>query len=115
MNTQKEKKWTLDREISWEMALDAIKEIEGILVRSTYHIDDKEEIKRLDERALEIFKETDKFDMYDDEIVKAVNDTYWPLIRAYFEDPRDDEKELVADKRYEVFLNTKVDYNAFKK
>ncbi len=114
MNTQKEKKWTLDREISWEMALDAIKEIRGILVRSTYHIDDKEEIKRLDERALEIFKEKRNFDMYDDEIVKAVNDTYWPLIRAYFEDPLS-EKELVAAKYYERFLNTKVDYNAFKK
>ncbi len=114
MNTQKEKKWTLDREISWEMALDAIKEIRGILVRSRYFSDNEEEKQKLRERSLEIFKETDKFDMYDDEIVKAVNDTYWPLIRAYFEDPRS-EKELVAAKYYERFLNTKVDYNAFKK
>ena len=117
MNKQKDKKWTEDRDIQWELALDAIKEIKGILARSGYYCDNEEEIKKMDERSLELHKEKNNFDMYDDEIVKAVNDTYWPLIKKDTQLYREkgSREKMVADKDYEMFLNTKVDYSVFGK
>ena len=114
MATQtKPKTWTHEQQLEFELARDALSSLGAILFHYSRHTKDQELKRRIDERELELHNERYKFDGFDDEIVNAVNDTYWPLIRENSEDPRSYEEKAAAgiDEKY---LTTKVDYDAYK-
>jgi len=111
MTTQtKPKTWTHEQQLEYELARDALSSLEAILFHYKRHTKDPNLKERIEERELELYNERYKFDGFDDAIVKAVNDTYWKLIRENSEDSRSYEEKAAAgiDEKY---LTTKVDYN----
>ncbi len=108
-----QKTWTHEQQLEFELARDALSSLEAILFHYKRYIKDQKLKERIEERELELFKERYKFDGFDDEIVKAVNDTYWPLIRENSEDSRSYE-EKAATGIDEKYLTTKVNYDAYR-
>ena len=103
-----------DRLANWEVALDALKRLEGIIFQYKRRINDKNLKKLLTNRGAELHKEYYEFDIHDDKIVEIINKTYWPLIKEHNEDKRT-FKEKIADRAYEKILTTKINYNAIRK
>ena len=99
---------TYKQQLDYELARDALSSLEAILFHYKRYTKDLKLKERIEEREMELYNERYKFNGFDDEIVKAVNDTYWPLIRENSEDSRSYEEKAAAgiDERY---LITKVD------
>ncbi|SFV90188.1 hypothetical protein MNB_SV-4-1304 [hydrothermal vent metagenome] len=109
----KPKTWTHEQQLEYELARDALSSLEAILFHYKKHTKDPKLKERIEERELELFNKRYKFNGFDDAIVKAVNDTYWTLIRKNSEDPRSYE-EKAATGINEKYLTTKVDYGDCK-
>lgn len=106
----KPKTWTYEQQIEYELALDTLSSLEAILRRQSRIITDKDRINKYKQRALELHKESRKFDGFDDGIVKDVNDTYSALIREYHT-MGDTEEEIATIGLPDKFITIKVDYD----
>ena len=80
-----------EQQINYELALDTISELKGILVRIDYHNDDNkvlsnQTISNINTRINELFKEFNNRKLFapnNDEIVKIIIETYGDLIKRY--------------------------------
>jgi len=104
------KTWSQDEQIQYELARDTISSLASILSRHAARIDDDKKTERLIYRAVALKRETNNFNGFDTEIVKAVIDTYAPLVKNYY-DSEVSEEDLAVIGLDEKYLTTQVKYD----
>ena len=105
----KQKTWSYDQQIQYELARDTISSLKAILLRQSWVIENADKIKILQKRASELGKEVNHFDGFNDKIIKSVISTYSPLIREYYT-MGTTEAEIASIGLPDKFFTTKVAY-----
>ena len=119
-------------EISYEMARDAIRSIDGILFRYTYWLekigkdqseDEKAYIEWIKKRQRELWQEERDVEGYsfnNKALYDAISDFYWKLDREYtqwwkekFPDAEHIGEEIAKHGLPDKFVTSKMDYSAF--
>jgi len=112
--SEQKKRWTYDQEIAYEMAMNYINEIQGLLSRQKALFNDEDKRDVYLKRISEFFKEESLLDGFNDAMIKDVIDTYSELIIEYGEMFRRGEG-IKSKELPEKFLTTKVDYAKYEK
>jgi len=112
--SEQQKRWTDDQEIAYEVAIKYINEMRGLFSRQMAIIDDEKKKDAYLKRWLELGKEEDRLDGFNDAMIKDVIDTYSELYKEYY-NMDDSEEEIAAKGLPEKFLTTKIDYAKYKK
>ena len=102
--------WSQDQQIMFELALDTITSFSAIFSRISYYIEDKEKEEVYSNRSVEIHKETNFFNGFDDDIINDIVDTYSPLIREYYDMDGSDEEIAKKGDLPDKYFTTRVHY-----
>jgi len=105
----RQKTWSYDQQIQYELALDTISSLKAILRRQAHIIKDVMKKDVMKTRANELAQEKHNFNGFDDKIVKSVISTYSALIREYHT-MGTTEAEIAAIGLPDKFFTTKVEY-----
>jgi len=111
-------------EISYEMARDAIRSIDGILFRYKYWLkkigkdqseEEKAYIEWIEKRQRELWQEerdVEGYNFNNKALYDAISDFYWKLDREYMDLPGND-RDIAINGLPDKFVTSKMDYSAF--
>jgi len=111
-------------EISYEMARDAIRSIQGILSRYKYWLkkigkdqseEEKAYIEWIEKRRRELVQEerdVEGYNFNNKALYDAISDFYWKLDREYMDLPGND-RDIAINGLPDKFVTSKMDYSAF--